>query len=126
MSLPSLAVLTDRSIGAILSGAVGDALGAPYAESTFRPAKLEKDAPVELASSGQGVKGKWTANTGMAIPVIEAMVKKLNVGSTDGRDYVAERWQNLNDAEAMPEPAPIIVAETSCSDAIFTGILCPT
>jgi len=65
----------DRAIGAILGGALGDALGAPYEFSTSSPGVTLRGSAEDLTGGGTygWGPGEWTDDTSMAIPVLEAL-----------------------------------------------------
>ncbi len=65
------AVRADRSAGAVLASAVGDALGAPY---EFGPA-LAAGTPVRMTGGGGfgWAPGEWTDDTQMAVAILTAL-----------------------------------------------------
>lgn len=84
----------DRALGAVVGSAAGDALAIPYASSPALLQKLQADKPVPLASAGQWQEGEWASSTAMDLPVLEALVKKMDPASDDGQTFIAERWIN--------------------------------
>lgn len=97
MSLKDSNTASDRSIGAVLGSATGDALAIPYATTQNLLSKTPADQPLRVTSSGEWSEGEWASSTAMAIPVLQALSKGLDVDSDEtieGQDYVAEQWLN--------------------------------
>lgn len=91
-SSPAAEVLTNRALGVILAAAAGDALGAPYENSAAMQLGLQRGDPVEFTSSPAWGEGEWTDDTAMAVPILEALARGLDVASEAGLDFLAERW----------------------------------
>jgi ADP-ribosylglycohydrolase len=89
--------LLDRSIGALLGLAIGDALGAPF-EGVGRDSYPRVS---EYASGGvhRIARGAWTDDTAMAICLAESL---LAVGRIDERDLLARflRWYRAGENSA--------------------------
>ncbi|CAK9780566.1 ADP-ribosylglycohydrolase [Cutaneotrichosporon oleaginosum] len=84
--------LFDRALGVVLASAAGDALGAPYETSETMQEALAAGAPVHFTSSEAWEQGEWTDDTAMAIPLLEANARGLDVSTGAGLDYVGARW----------------------------------
>lgn len=91
-SLPPPEVLRDRALGVVLAAAAGDALGAPYEDSPSMQEGLKNGAPVLFTSSPNWGEGEWTDDTAMAIPILEALARGLDLNSDAGLNYLADRW----------------------------------
>ena len=64
-------VQLDRAVGALLGGAVGDALGAPY---EFKP-PIAHHLKVVMKAGGAWELGEWTDDTSMAIPIARVLAR---------------------------------------------------
>ncbi|BEI90920.1 uncharacterized protein CcaverHIS019_0309900 [Cutaneotrichosporon cavernicola] len=82
----------DRALGAVLASAAGDALGAPYENDHGMQAALAAGEPVRFTSSEHWTEGEWTDDTAMAIPLLEACARGLDVGTEAGLNFVGARW----------------------------------
>ena len=79
----------DRSIGAVLGGAVGDALGAGY-EFVNAP---EPDEVTMLSGTMTGEPaGHWTDDTAMAIAILEVAAKEGSLVTERAVEEVSERF----------------------------------
>jgi ADP-ribosylglycohydrolase/protein-tyrosine phosphatase len=80
----------DRSCGALLGAAAGDALGAGY---EFGP-PLAPDAPVDMIGGGLGPfePGEWTDDTSMAIAIAEIAATGADLRDEQAQDSIVERW----------------------------------
>lgn len=82
--------ITDRTAGALLGTATGDALGAGYEFTTPRP-----DVPVDMIGGGPfGFEpGEWTDDTAMMCAIVQAAVAH-RLDTTAGLDAVAARFDD--------------------------------
>lgn len=80
----------DRSCGALLGSAAGDALGAGY---EFGP-PLAQDVPVDMIGGGLGPfkPGEWTDDTSMAIVIAEIAATGADLRSEQAQDRIVELW----------------------------------
>lgn len=97
MTTTSVRAVADRRAGALLGGAVGDALGAGY---EFSP-PMADDAPVGMVGGGPFgfAPGEWTDDTAMAVAVAEAVADGGDPTSDDFLDRVARRWFEWADSD---------------------------
>lgn len=89
---PAPDVLRDRALGVVLAAAAGDALGAPYENSAEMQHGLMHGDAVKFTSSPAWAEGEWTDDTAMAVPILEALARGLDLTAEAGLDYLAERW----------------------------------
>lgn len=84
----------DRALGAILGGAVGDALGAPYEFSTRSPGIALSGGSADMTGGGQHCwrPGEWTDDTAMAVPILEAISRLEDLNSQRSLDRIAVVW----------------------------------
>ncbi|GAA3027141.1 ADP-ribosylglycohydrolase family protein [Microbacterium dextranolyticum] len=71
-----------------LASAYGDALGAPY---EFIPIVLPPQ-PIELHANAMWERGEWTDDTAMAIPLLEAAARGLDLASDDAQGHAFRHW----------------------------------
>ncbi len=81
---------SDRSAGALLAMAAGDALGAGY---EFGP-PLAEDVDVRMAGGGSfgWAPGEWTDDTSMAVAIAEVSGEGLDLRTIEAQDRIAARW----------------------------------
>ena len=79
--------LTDRVLGVVLGGAVGDALGAGYEFLT--PPPLADDVEMLPGRLTHDVAGHWTDDTAMAIGVLRAIARHGRLDSDEALSDVA-------------------------------------
>lgn len=83
-------VQTDRTAGAILGAATGDALGAGYEFG------LPLDADEDVMMRGGGpfgwAAGEWTDDTSMMFPILEAVAAGRNLTDESVQDAVVAGW----------------------------------
>lgn len=82
----------DRAIGAVLGGAMGDALGAPY---EFEPPR-KHDEPIELTGGGffNWEPGEWTDDTAMAICILSLLAEGKSLSETETQDDLVGAWRD--------------------------------
>lgn len=92
---------SDRALGAVLTSAVGDALGAGYEFDAVRPGP---EGP-RMVGGGLGgfAPGEWTDDTSMAWCVLDAAAAGADLRSSEGLTEVARRFR----AWAASGPADI-------------------
>ena len=80
----------DRSCGALLATAAGDALGAGYEFNSPMPA----DASVDMIGGGLGpfAPGEWTDDTSMAIAIAEVAATGADLRDEQAQDQIVDRW----------------------------------
>jgi ADP-ribosylglycohydrolase len=80
----------DRTCGALLGTAAGDALGAGY--EFDRP--LGPNEPVEMVGGGLGPfrPGEWTDDTSMAVAIAEVAARGSDLRSETALDSIVGRW----------------------------------
>ncbi len=71
-----------------LASAYGDALGAPY---EFIPIVMPPRA-IEMHANETWERGEWTDDTAMAIPILEAAARGLDLASDQAQGYIFRRW----------------------------------
>lgn len=80
---------TDRSLGAILGLAIGDALGEPY---EFKP-PVTAETPITMGFNDNWHPGRWTDDTAMAIAIMQAWVKHGTITSEAAQDELVKIWR---------------------------------
>jgi ADP-ribosyl-[dinitrogen reductase] hydrolase len=82
--------LIDRARGALLGGAVGDALGAPY---EFGP-PLGPEIPIGMVGGGSfgWEPGEWTDDTAMAVAIAEVSASGADLRLAPAQDRIVGRW----------------------------------
>ena len=89
MNLTSAQV--DRACGAVLTSAIGDALGAPYEFDTAQPGP---DGPVMMGGGlGRFAPGEWTDDSAMAWGVLDVVASGMDLRSDDGLNAVANNFR---------------------------------
>jgi len=79
----------DRAIGAVLGGAVGDALGAGY---EFGPAVDPATVTMRQGTATGEPAGHWTDDTAMAIAILDTAAALGTLDSSDATTMVGERF----------------------------------
>lgn len=81
----------DRACGAVLGGAIGDALGAAY---EFGTAPLGSDGPRMLGGGlGGFAPGEWTDDTSMAWCILDIAAQGGDLRSPEALDAIARRFR---------------------------------
>lgn len=81
----------DRAVGAIVTSAVGDALGSQY---EFGPAHPDTFTPeFGVGCFGHDL-GEWTDDTSMAIPILQVLAAGRTLESSDAQDEIVTRWRD--------------------------------
>lgn len=79
----------DRTVGAIVASAAGDALGSQY---EFGPAHPDTFTPeFGVGCFGHDV-GEWTDDTSMAMPILQVLAAGRTLESSDAQDEIVARW----------------------------------
>lgn len=89
MSQPLTTAQRDRAVGAMVGLAVGDALGAGY---EFGPAVPPDEVAMIGGGLGDFAPGEWTDDTSMAIPMLRALARGLDLAAAPTQDLIVEDW----------------------------------
>lgn len=85
--------IAHRAAGAILGSAVGDAIGAPYEFGPARPHLTLAGTAADMTGNHTWAPGEWTDDTSMAVPILRAAAKRLDLASVAAQDSIVHEWR---------------------------------